>query len=116
MMPRAIFFILSRAYIQLGRIAMAITTRLFGRSGPPVTQVGLGGEGVLRTHGREPEAKSVIEQAAAQGITYFDSAQAYAGSQGYYGNFWRGHQELRSGIFQTSKSAARDYLGARADL
>jgi aryl-alcohol dehydrogenase-like predicted oxidoreductase len=58
----------------------------------------------------------VIEQAVAQGITYFDSAQAYAGSQGYYGNFWRGHRELRSGIFQTSKSAARDYQGARADL
>ncbi|MCX6680270.1 MAG: aldo/keto reductase [Methanothrix sp.] len=95
---------------------MTITTRLFGKSGPPVTQVGLGGEGVLRTHGREQEAKAVIEQAAAQGITYFDSAQAYAGSQGYYGNFWRSHQELRSGIFQTSKSAARDYLGAKADL
>ncbi|MDD2835876.1 MAG: aldo/keto reductase [Methanothrix sp.] len=95
---------------------MAITTRLFGRSGPPVTQVGLGGEGVLRTYGRESEAKAVIEQAAAQGITYFDSAQAYAGSQGYYGNFWRAHQEERSGIFQTSKSAARNYQGARADL
>jgi aryl-alcohol dehydrogenase-like predicted oxidoreductase len=95
---------------------MAITTRLFGKSGPAITQVGLGGEGVLRTHGREQEAKAVIEQAAAQGITYFDSAQAYAGSQGYYGNFWRSHQELRSRIFQTSKSAARDYLGAKADL
>ncbi len=95
---------------------MTITTRLFGKSGPLVTQVGLGGEGVLRTHGREQEAKAVIEEAAAQGITYFDSAQAYAGSQGYYGNFWRGHHELRSGIFQTSKSAARDYQGARADL
>ncbi len=95
---------------------MAITTRLFGRSGPSVTQVGLGGEGVLRTYGREPEAKAVIEQAAAQGITYFDSAQAYAGSQGYYGNFWRSHQEFRPALFQTSKSAARDYQGAKADL
>jgi predicted aldo/keto reductase-like oxidoreductase len=78
--------------------------------------VGLGGEGVLRTYGHEPEAGAVIEQAAAKGITYFDSAQAYAGSQGYYGNFWRSHGELRSGIFQTSKSAARDFWGARADL
>ncbi len=95
---------------------MTITTRLFGKSGPLVTQVGLGGEGVLRTHGREQEAKAVIEQAAANGITYFDSAQAYAGSQGYYGNFWHSHQELRSGIFQTSKSAARDFRGAKADL
>ncbi len=95
---------------------MAITTRLFGKSGPPVTQVGLGGEGMLRTYGREAEARAVIEQAAANGITYFDSAQAYAGSQGYYGSFWRGHHELRSGIFQTSKSAARNYRGAKADL
>jgi aryl-alcohol dehydrogenase-like predicted oxidoreductase len=95
---------------------MAITTRLFGKSGPLVTQVGLGGEGVLRTHGREQEAKAVIEQAAAQGITYFDSAQAYAGSQGYYGSFWRSHAQQRFSIFQTSKSAARDYRGAKADL
>ena len=95
---------------------MPIITRLFGKSGPRVTQVGLGGEGVLRTYGRDPEARAVIEQAALQGITYFDSAQAYAGSQSYYGAFWRSNQELRSRIFQTSKSAARDFLGAKADL
>ncbi len=95
---------------------MTITTRLFGKSGPAVTLVGLGGEGVLRTYGRSPEAMAVIEQAATLGITYFDSAQAYAGSQGYYGAFWRSHVELRASIFQTSKSAARDYWGAKADL
>ena len=95
---------------------MAISTRLFGRTGPSVTRVGLGGEGVLRTYGRGKEALQVIEEAAARGITYFDSAKAYSGSQGYYGSFYRIHPEDRSGIFQTSKSAARDYLGARADL
>ena len=95
---------------------MAITTRLFGKTGPAVTQVGLGGEGVLRTYNREPEAKAVIEEAAAQGIAYFDSAVAYAGSQGYYGQFWSRHSELRSRIFQTSKSASRDKEGAKADL
>jgi len=63
------FFILCRPYIPQEIIIMTITTRLFGRSGPPVTQVGLGGEGVLRTHGREREARAVIEQADAQGIT-----------------------------------------------
>jgi len=109
-------FILSCAYLLQERIAVAITTRPFGRSGPLVTQVGLGGEGVLRTYGREPEARAVIEQAALQGITYFDSAQAYAGSQSYYGAFWRSNHALRSRIFQTSKSAARDFLGAKADL
>lgn len=95
---------------------MTIATRLFGKTGPGVTQVGLGGEGVLRTYNREPEAKAVIEEAAAQGITYFDSAVAYAGSQGYYGEFWSRHSELRSRIFQTSKSAVRDKKGAEADL
>jgi aryl-alcohol dehydrogenase-like predicted oxidoreductase len=95
---------------------MTITTRPFGKSGPPVTQVGLGGEGVLRTIGRSPEARAVIEEAALQGINYFDTAPAYAGSQGYYGQFWRSHAQLRSSIFQTSKSAARDYWGAKADL
>ena len=95
---------------------MTIATRLFGKSGPAVTQVGLGGEGVLRTFGRSPEARAVLDEAALQGITYFDTAPAYAGSQGYYGAFWQGHAKLRSGIFQTSKSAARDCRGARADL
>jgi len=95
---------------------VAIATRLFGKTGTNVTQVGLGGEGVLRTYNREPEAKNVIEEAAAQGIAYFDSAAAYAGSQGYYGQFWSRHSELRSRIFQTSKSAARDKEGAKADL
>jgi len=95
---------------------MAISTRLFGRTGPSVTRVGLGGEGVLRTYGREKEAAEVIEKAASSGINYFDSARAYAGSQRYYGQFYRSHKEIRSGIFQTSKSAARGYDEARSDL
>nr|HRD16043.1 aldo/keto reductase [Methanothrix soehngenii] len=95
---------------------MAISTRLFGRTGPSVTRVGLGGEGVLRTYGRGRDALQVIEEAATRGISYFDSAKAYAGSQGYYGSFYRSHQENRSTIFQTSKSAAREYHEARADL
>jgi aryl-alcohol dehydrogenase-like predicted oxidoreductase len=90
--------------------------RPFGRSGPSITSVGLGGEGVLRTFGRDALAQAVIEEAAQQGIGYFDSARAYAGSEGYYGSFWRGHSSLRSSIFQTSKSAARDRDGAQDDL
>ena len=95
---------------------MTIANRLFGKSGPAVSQVGLGGEGVLRTFGRVREASAVIEEAAGQGITYFDTAPAYSGSQSYYGSFWRSHYPLRASIFQTSKSAERSYEGARADL
>lgn len=95
---------------------MTISTRLFGKTNINITQVGLGGEGVLRTYDRDLEALAVIEEAANLGITYFDSAQAYAGSESYYGSFWRKHSQERSGIFQTSKSASRDEEGAKADL
>jgi aryl-alcohol dehydrogenase-like predicted oxidoreductase len=93
-----------------------LKTRSFGKNGRDVTVVGLGGEGILRTYGEEPMAARVIEEAALQGIGYFDTAPAYSGSEGYYGAFWRSHHKLRDGIFQTSKSAARDARGARADL
>ncbi len=93
-----------------------LKTRPFGKTGRDVTVVGLGGEGILRTHGQEARAARVIEEAALQGIGYFDTAPAYSGSEGYYGAFWRTHPQLREGIFQTSKSAARDKKGALADL
>lgn len=95
---------------------MVIATRPFGKKGPAVTQVGLGGEGVLRTHGRTTEALVVIEEAAVQGINYFDSARAYAGSEGYYGEFWSEHSSLRPEAFLASKSASRDKEGAKGDL
>jgi len=93
-----------------------IKTRPFGKTGREVTTVGLGGEGVLRTYGEEARAARVIEEAAAQGIGYFDTAPAYSGSESYYGSFWRTHPELRDRIFQTSKSAARTATGATTDL
>lgn len=93
-----------------------ISIRPFGGTGREVTVVGLGGEGILRTRGEEAMAAAVIEEAAIQGIGYFDTAPAYSGSEGYYGSFWRSHQELRERIFQTSKSASRTARGAKADL
>ena len=95
---------------------MPIPNSEFGQTGARVTRVGLGGEGVLRTHDREPEAAAVIQRAFEAGITYFDSAAAYAGSQGYYGEFWRDHAPDRASVFQTSKSARRDAAGALAEL
>lgn len=91
-------------------------TRSFGNTGPTVSRVGLGGEGVLRTHGQAPQAQAVIREALAQGITYVDSARAYAGSETYYGSFWAENAGVRQRIFHTSKSAARDRQGAWQDL
>jgi len=89
---------------------------LFGKTGRTVTRVGLGGEGVLRTHGQIPEALAVIREALEQGIAYFDSARAYAGSEKYYGSVWPAIPEVRANIFQTSKSAGRNKKEAWQDL
>lgn len=88
----------------------------YGRTGRKVTVVGLGGEGILRTHGRTNQAGAVIREALAQGLTYFDSARVYADSELYYGTVWKRSPEVRSRIFQASKSASRSKTGALADL
>jgi len=94
----------------------AILTRPFNATGQKVTGVGLGGEGILRTYGKTDQARAVIQEAIAQGITYFDSAHVYADSEVYYGSLWREFPDVRPRIFQASKSASRDREGAMADL
>jgi aryl-alcohol dehydrogenase-like predicted oxidoreductase len=91
------------------------TTQL-GRIEREISVVGLGGEGVLRTYNRDREAQGVIHEALRQGITYCDCARVYSDSELYYGAVWKNNPELRSSIFQTSKSASRDKKGALNDL
>jgi len=90
-----------------------IPRRTLGNTGVEVTRLGLGGEGVLRTFGREREAAAVIDRALDLGITYFESARAYAGSEEYYG---RALGDRRRRIFLTSKSHDRTAAGAAAHL
>ncbi|HEX9113428.1 MAG TPA: aldo/keto reductase [Nitrospirota bacterium] len=78
-----------------------------------MTILGLGGEGVLRTYGREREAASLINRALDLGVNYCESARAYSGSESYYGKALR---ERRKDVFLTSKSHARDKRGALAHL
>jgi aryl-alcohol dehydrogenase-like predicted oxidoreductase len=83
---------------------------------PGRIRVGLGGEGVLRTEGKDPEAQAMLLAAYQSGIRYFDSAPAYAGSEQYLGRFWNRHPAWTTESFQTSKSAERSEEGALADL
>jgi aryl-alcohol dehydrogenase-like predicted oxidoreductase len=92
---------------------MELKTRPLGRTDVQTTILGLGGEGVLRTTGHGKEAYRVINRALDLGITYCESARAYAGSEEYYGLALR---ERRKDIFLTSKSHARDKKGAEAHL
>ncbi|MGV8125183.1 MAG: aldo/keto reductase [Candidatus Xenobiia bacterium LiM19] len=91
----------------------AIPTRPLGKTGVAVTQIGLGGEGILRTWNRDREAALVIERALELGITYFDCARAYAGSEEYYG---MALGKRREKIFLTSKAFERTKKGALEQL
>jgi aryl-alcohol dehydrogenase-like predicted oxidoreductase len=92
---------------------MGIPKRTLGKTGVEVTILGLGGEGILRTHGFDREAYDVINRAIDLGINYCESARAYDGSETYYG---KALQERRKEIFLTSKSHARNKDGALAHL
>ncbi len=91
------------------RDASTIPTRPLGRTGHPVTLFALGGEGVLRTHGRDAEAAAVIERALDCGVNYCDTAPAYSSSMDYYGAVLG---ERREEIFLASKTADRTRDGS----
>jgi aryl-alcohol dehydrogenase-like predicted oxidoreductase len=86
-----------------------IPCRPLGRTGCDVTQFALGGEGVLRTHGRMAEAVAVIQRALDQGVTYCDTAPAYASSLDYYG---AALGERRGQVFLASKTHDRTRDGS----
>lgn len=86
-----------------------IPTRVLGKTGVRVTSFGLGGEGILRTYGRMKEAVDVIHKALDLGVTYFDTAPAYAQSQDYYGEALQGR---RKGVFLASKTHDRTRDGS----
>ena len=88
---------------------MDIHKRRLGKTGIDVAILALGGEGILRTTGYDREAYDLINKAIDLGITYFESARAYSGSESYYG---RALRERRKEIFLASKSHARDKKGA----
>jgi predicted aldo/keto reductase-like oxidoreductase len=92
---------------------MPIPTRILGRTGQVISILGLGGEGVLRTVGRDKDACALVNRALDLGITYCESARAYSGSEAYYGKALR---ERREEIFLTSKSHNRGKQGALAHL
>jgi predicted aldo/keto reductase-like oxidoreductase len=87
--------------------------RPLGNTGEKISVLGLGGEGVLRSFDRENEAVSLIHRAIDLGITYFESARAYAGSESYYG---KALEERRKEIFLASKSHERTIDGALKHL
>jgi aryl-alcohol dehydrogenase-like predicted oxidoreductase len=94
-------------------MGMALPKIEFGKTGVEVTRLGLGGEGILRTYGEDKAAVELIYAALDFGITYFESARAYSGSESYYG---KALGERRREIFLATKSHARTAAGAKTHL
>lgn len=86
-----------------------IPRRPLGRTGVPITLFGLGGEGILRTHGETKAAARVIQRALDQGVNYCDTAPAYASSMDYYG---AALGERRREVFLASKTHIRTRDGS----
>src|SRR5262245_55392786 len=89
--------------------AAPLPRRTLGKTACEVTLFGLGGEGVLRTHGREKDAVRVIERGLDQGVNYCDTAPAYASSMDYYG---AALGERRAQVFLASKTHERTRDGS----
>jgi predicted aldo/keto reductase-like oxidoreductase len=87
--------------------------RPLGKTGEEISILGLGGEGILRTHDEEEQATALIRRALDLGITYFESARAYASSESYYGMALQGR---RREVFLASKSHERTGDGALKHL
>lgn len=91
---------------------MDVMARTLGSTGIAVEAVSLGGEGILRTHGREREAVVMIHEALREGVRYCDTAPAYDGSQEYYGAAFRSMQGARDSVFLASKTHERRKIAA----
>jgi len=90
-----------------------IPKRSLGKTGVMISILGLGGEGLLRSYNHEKEAVTLIHRAIDLGITYFESARSYSGSENYYGIAL---QDRRNDIFLASKSHERTGDGALKHL
>ena len=91
-----------------------LPVRKLGETGVSVTMLGLGGYHIGWT--TEKDAQEVIEKAMEQGIRFFDSAYSYGDGQSErrYGKYLI--PEYREQVFIMSKSTAKDYATARAEL
>ncbi len=87
--------------------------RKLGSTGAEIEAVSLGGEGILRTHGRARDAVPMILAALEDGVRYCDTAPAYDQSQDYYGEAFRQAPGARDRIFLASKTHERNAPSAR---
>jgi predicted aldo/keto reductase-like oxidoreductase len=82
-----------------------VPTRTFGKTGVQVSSLSLGG--MFDTANNH----ILLKQAINWGITYWDTADCYGGSEKGIGKYFKKFPEDRSNIFLVSKSCERDVRG-----
>jgi aryl-alcohol dehydrogenase-like predicted oxidoreductase len=103
---------------QVGQVpsvpALALPTRMLGRTQRPVPVLGLGGSASpLSRPGAEAEALAIIERAYAGGVRYFDTAANYGPSEERLGQIL---PAVRSEVLIATKTSQRDRDGAWRQL
>lgn len=88
-----------------GQTPTAVPTRAFGKTGATVSILGLGGMFDIPTN------QLVLRQAYQWGVTYWDTADCYGGSETGMGMYFEKYPEHRKDIFLVTKSCERDAQG-----
>ncbi len=100
--------------IKSDRLGKLLPQRILGRTGEPVTMLGVGGSHIGWM--KERDAQETIEIALQGGIRFFDTAESYqsGGSETLYGKLLT--PQYRDVVYLMSKSTARNAEDARRHL
>ncbi len=107
--------------IRGGPAPKGLATRVLGRTGFPVTTMGLGGQASLQWTPPDVEPVAIIARAFDLGVTYFDTSNAYGPSQANFGKAFAAlglaagranyDERKRRGVFVASKTMLRSGRG-----
>jgi aryl-alcohol dehydrogenase-like predicted oxidoreductase len=89
----------------------AVPRRPYGKGGPQLSVVGLGGVVVMEME--QEEANRVVEEAVARGVNYFDVAPSYGQAELRYGP---AIEPFRKDLFLACKTGERTREKAAAEL
>jgi aryl-alcohol dehydrogenase-like predicted oxidoreductase len=90
-------------------------TRPLGSTGFDVGIFSLGGQAALETSGREALSEEIINRALDLGVNYIDTSAYYGGGRSER-NIGRATESRRDSVFLATKTLARTYGQAMADL
>ncbi|MDH7568059.1 MAG: aldo/keto reductase [Armatimonadota bacterium] len=106
----------SAARMAQAAAAPKIPLRTLGKTGAQVSILGLGGGSQFLAAARTPDdALAMLNACLEGGVTYFDTAHNYVGSEQYYSQIMK-DAKIRSRVFLATKTGARSYDAAMREV